>query len=249
MQTQLDHESVSDERDALLMLRLSGLALARTRVAPSLVDGGGRGLFASRDIDEGELVTLYPGDALAKWPGAEDHEEDEDHEDEDHEDEDEDEDEDDEDSDAAKEERLNAVLQRGLTTEVTFSVRDESTLWAQNWARREPAFVTLAWSYGVQQWPDRAIVGNPEDATDDGYLGHIVNDGARCTGDADAARYDAASKQTANVRMDTASLMECHHALIATRRIRQGEEIYMSYGRHYWLTRLAAIPQQHKTEL
>ena len=50
--------------------------------------------------------------------------------------------------------------------------------------------------------------------------------------------YEAASRSAANVRMDTHSLMECHHALIATRRIAQGEEIHWSYGRHYWLSRL-----------
>ena len=46
----------------VLSTRLPGLRLARCRIAPSPVHGFG--VFATRDIKAGELVTLYPGDAL-----------------------------------------------------------------------------------------------------------------------------------------------------------------------------------------
>ena len=52
------------DRSDMLKQRLKGLSLARARVGPSLIAGAGQGLFANRDIEEGELVTLYPGDAL-----------------------------------------------------------------------------------------------------------------------------------------------------------------------------------------
>ena len=46
----------------VLSTRLPGLRLARCRIAPSPVHGFG--VFATRDIKAGELVTLYPGDAV-----------------------------------------------------------------------------------------------------------------------------------------------------------------------------------------
>jgi hypothetical protein len=50
-------------REEMLSSRLGGLSLARTRLSR---DGSvaGLGLFASRNIKEGELITCYPGDAL-----------------------------------------------------------------------------------------------------------------------------------------------------------------------------------------
>ena len=47
-----------------LKTRLADLPLARVRVAPSAIEGAGMGLFATRDISAGELVTLYPCDTL-----------------------------------------------------------------------------------------------------------------------------------------------------------------------------------------
>lgn len=51
----------------MLATRCVGLNLNRCYVGMSTVPGAGRGLFASRDICEGELITLYPGDALLYW--------------------------------------------------------------------------------------------------------------------------------------------------------------------------------------
>lgn len=49
----------------LMSIRLPNLALARCRVCPSPVHG--LGVFATRNIRQGELITLYPGDAVLKW--------------------------------------------------------------------------------------------------------------------------------------------------------------------------------------
>ena len=49
----------------LLRTRLPQLALHRCRVAPSLYHGSG--VFATRHIEPGELVTCYPGDAVLLW--------------------------------------------------------------------------------------------------------------------------------------------------------------------------------------
>ena len=52
----------------LFRTRLQNLRLNRCFVgAESTIPGAGRGLFASRDIEEGELITLYPGDMLLEW--------------------------------------------------------------------------------------------------------------------------------------------------------------------------------------
>jgi hypothetical protein len=51
----------------MLATRCLGLNLNRCYLGVSTLPGAGRGLFASRDIREGELITLYPGDALLYW--------------------------------------------------------------------------------------------------------------------------------------------------------------------------------------
>ena len=48
----------------LLSTRLSELQLNRCTVRKSTIPNGGNGLFASRNIKNGELITLYPGDAV-----------------------------------------------------------------------------------------------------------------------------------------------------------------------------------------
>lgn len=56
----------------MLATRVADLRLDRCHVGPSTVAGAGRGLFASRDIRAGELITLYPGDALLYWKDGRD---------------------------------------------------------------------------------------------------------------------------------------------------------------------------------
>jgi hypothetical protein len=51
----------------MLATRCSDLLLNRCHIGPSKLPGAGLGLFASRDISAGELITLYPGDALLYW--------------------------------------------------------------------------------------------------------------------------------------------------------------------------------------
>ena len=41
------------------------------QAGPSSVPGAGQGLFATRDIAEGELITLYPSDCVIIWEDAE----------------------------------------------------------------------------------------------------------------------------------------------------------------------------------
>lgn len=52
----------------LMATRVAGLELDRCAVAKSELHG--EGLFATRDLEEGELITFYPGDALLIWADA-----------------------------------------------------------------------------------------------------------------------------------------------------------------------------------
>jgi len=67
----LNNTGVPDEVVCRLMLttRMEGLPLCRVRVATSSLLG--QGLFATRDIAEGELITLYPADAAFVWEDKE----------------------------------------------------------------------------------------------------------------------------------------------------------------------------------
>jgi len=52
----------------LYRTRFPDLRLNRCFVgAESTIPGAGRGLFASRDIEAGEIITLYPGDVIIAW--------------------------------------------------------------------------------------------------------------------------------------------------------------------------------------
>ena len=50
--------------ETLLSSRLDLPFLNRAIVGPSEIKGAGRGLFATEDIKEGDVITCYPGDAL-----------------------------------------------------------------------------------------------------------------------------------------------------------------------------------------
>lgn len=54
----------------MLATRLEALSLNRCYVAESTLAAAGNGLFASRDISAGELITLYPGDGVCIEDGA-----------------------------------------------------------------------------------------------------------------------------------------------------------------------------------
>lgn len=55
--------------DVLRGTRLPSLQLSRCRVSDSKVSSGGRGLFATMDCKQGDLLTCYPGDVLMRQTG------------------------------------------------------------------------------------------------------------------------------------------------------------------------------------
>ena len=79
-----------------------------------------------------------------------------------------------------------------------------------------------------------SIIGDPDSIADVAYVGHIVNDCTMCKSEADRPAYDAADAERNAEYLELGGL---HVAIMATRGIRRGEEIYVRYGTSYWIQR------------
>jgi len=111
--------------------------------------------------------------------------------------------------------------------------------WATGFRAQIPEFVNRAWEYGVRVSAVRALIGDPTNTGDTAYLAHMANDAKMCTRPGTAAQaYTIASEAAANVVLESISLSGCHHAMVATKGIAAGSEIFLSYGAGYWLSRL-----------
>jgi hypothetical protein len=80
-----------------------------------------------------------------------------------------------------------------------------------------------------------SAVGDPSRRDDSAYLGHFCNDGSSCSSPDDVEQYRRDSAAAANAEF--VLLEGCHFALHATRAISSGDEVLVSYGESYWLTR------------
>ena len=190
--------TTQEERDVLLRRRLPELPISRTRVAASTVADAGMGLFATRDIEEGELVTMYPGDALALWNKE--------------------------------------AGGSGSIHDARVVGGSSNSEWAAKWKAQDSDFIAEVMGYAVYMGATRAIIGDPAQRADAAYLGHMANDAATCVQPGTAKQvYQMASAAGSNVCVDTESLSHCHHALVATKPIACGCEIFVSYGASYWL--------------
>jgi len=185
----------------MLTTRIPFLPMGRCKVdeSPHHGPGEGKGVFATRDIGEGELITLYPADAVLMW-------EDETH-------------------DVHKKVTCffskhvpdaDRVLQRALT----------------KWRGCE-----------VPCHPTMSILGDPGRVDDPTYVGHIANDGAMCESEEGVEQYERLSGEKANAQIVPLSVAETdsegnplvlHFALMATKPVREGEEVLVSFGADYW---------------
>ena len=233
----------------LLSTRLDGLHLNRCYLSHSTIGPhAGLGLFARRHIAAGELITLYPGDAVVLRTEADDDAEDE------------------QDEEAKKKKNEgetmrvdnNTAQQRKdgsavpvlpnnnnnktrctpLVTKIVFGdhvrVEDRTLGTVMSYASR---------GYEMELDDGTSIIGNPaRTATspwDPAYGAHYANDGARLTDFAPAARAQYAN--TTIARYNAANfLLEsgAHVGMIATQPIAAEAEIFLSYGEGYWLSRL-----------
>ena len=169
-------------REWMLNSRVEGLRINRSILR---IEGAvsGYGLFATRDIEPGELISCYPGDVLMYHP-------------------------------------TDGILFGG---HVPKSIREVELV--DGWL-----------DYSLAEDDDYAVVGIPDLNQDPAYLGHFANDGARLLGVDEGAAddYVAASERARNAQhVDVADGL--HMVTLATRHIRRGEEIFVSYGEEYWM--------------
>ena len=178
--------SESDLCRNMLCTRLDDLRLARARVGES--EHHGRGVFATRDIAEGELITFFPGDALMLW------------------------------QDAGK--------------------RDHGLFFGKHVpkeARGAGSVDELRRDYELTVDATRTIVGDPQRADDPAYIGHMCNDGAACVTLDARAHYAVETARACNAAFFPVE--GCHMWTKAIRPIAEGDEVLVSYGEGYWLSR------------
>ena len=68
-----------------------------------------------------------------------------------------------------------------------------------------------------------SLVGDPDRASDPGYLGHYANDAVTCASPYLRAEYEAQSLARSNARHVTVE--GCHYATLARRAIAAGDEV------------------------
>ena len=166
--------------EILLSSRLDMPFLKSTKVGPSTIDGAGRGLFATVDINEGEVITCYPGDAVLyerssnSSPSSsssssstvddddENYDDDEEEESYDY-DEDEDEDED--------EDFTDAMVLWGIHV-------PENDRWDDDAVFDGSDTTIPLTAYAVSVDDQYSVMGHPELDVNPAYSGHYANDGA-----------------------------------------------------------------------
>eukprot|EP00928_Gymnodinium_smaydae_P072235 TRINITY_DN55632_c0_g1_i1.p1 TRINITY_DN55632_c0_g1~~TRINITY_DN55632_c0_g1_i1.p1 ORF type:complete len:259 (+),score=49.96 TRINITY_DN55632_c0_g1_i1:114-890(+) len=176
-----------DKRETMLRTR-HRVPLRRARAAPSRIHS--RGVFATRAIDAGDLVTLYPGDALQFYPPTED--------------------------------GSLASTRTGL-------------LYGQHVAEDARCKGQVLSEYSTYAYDVDglyALVGLPQLDQDPAYLGHLCNDGVAVAECRDAIDYESKSIIANNAAFQ--SILDAAVAVVALKRIGEGEEILASYGHSYW---------------
>ena len=175
----------------LLCTRFPELRLNRCHVAASTIDGAGNGVFASRDIEEGELITLYPGDALL-----------------------------------IHDEKSSVV---GVMFGSHIDANDKNTGRVTSHEAR---------SYEMELDSYTSLVADPYLGTSNpSYLGHFANDGASLFEFDPASREAYSLASYARYNAANFALENAHMGMIATKVIPKGQEIFLSYGEGYWLSR------------
>jgi len=244
----LVHESILSSRFDLPFLR-------RTKIGPSSIDGAGRGLFAIENINKGEAITCYPGDAvLYELPGETDNIHDEIDADESNDDDNDDDD-----------EGTETICLWGAHVPL-IDRWDEDTVFDGT------ETIQPLTAYAVSVDDEYAIMGHPALDDNPAYFGHFANDGAGqfalegphsqnnilaalelgldVSSSSDSkynddeeeefgveeniAAYVLKSLEVANA-MHRSLVDGLHVVTVATRDIKAGDEIFVSYGPDYWV--------------
>ncbi|KAL1495169.1 hypothetical protein AB1Y20_017034 [Prymnesium parvum] len=100
-----------------------------------------------------------------------------------------------------------------------------------------PLAVARGGAYEVRLREGRTLLADPARREPPAYVAQLLNDGARPRrGGGGAREYAAASRRRRNARLVAVGARgeALHLAAVATRRVRRGEELFVSYGWEYW---------------
>jgi len=208
-------------QETLLSTRLPSLTaiLNKTRVDTSTIPNAGRGLFATRFIGKGEVITCYPGDAvLISKPSSVD------------------------DFDVEGEDEEEDDVWEGETV-IWGSHVDLSDRWDEDAVFDGNKQQVPLTHYACAISNKYSVMGLPKLDENPAYSGHFANDGAGhiALGQADPTRgveESIASYVIESVDASNAMHKEVdglHMATVASRDINDGEEILVTYGPDYWM--------------
>ena len=188
-------------------LELTG-QLDRCHVGTSTVADAGLGLFASRDILEGELITCFPGDALLLW------------------------------SKAVGDFCGDVGVMMGQPH--NNSINNNNNLEKK---KNDDSFQTqvtsnAARSYELKIGDLESLVADPTRIGDAAYLGHMANDKAILLQGDPKARQNYSQATLAGHNAAFFDMVGCHLVTTATKPIAKEEEIFVSYGDGYWMSRI-----------
>jgi hypothetical protein len=232
-------------RETILSTRLSDLQLNKTKIDTSTIPGAGLGLFASKDIAKGEVVTCYPGDALLCSSDSESDEIDEidplDFE--------------------LNEEDLD--LDEKYDEQANFDEEeewgfDETIIWGSHVEEEDRLDDTIVLQddvfmsessnpslthYALEVCDKYSIMGMPSLDSYPAYHGHFANDGAghfankkmdaSTSIEEEMAAYVNQSIKTSNAKHENVDGL--HMVTVATKNIKKGDEIFVTYGFDYWM--------------
>ena len=145
--------------EALLSARMPLPFLNRTRVGPSLIEGAGRGLFATENIADGEVITCYPGDAILYELPSEDGTDDDESEEGEYEYEEED-------------EYTESIVLWGAHV-------PQKDIWDEDAVFDGTESTPPLTAYAVSVDDSYSVLANPALDKDPGYYGHFANDGGK----------------------------------------------------------------------
>lgn len=180
------------KKEELLQLKL-GLNMNKVHIKKSSIHGNG--LFASKDIKSGEIITFYPGDILVYYPDKNRNE-------------------------------INNVVGYIFSEELKDN-KELNTAFNNNKKYYKDYQLVVNETY--------SIIGVPEINENPMYLGHICNDGARGHTEKDKQIYEKVSVIKSNAYFK--NIHDCMMAVTAIKDIKKDDEILVTYGHGYWLSR------------
>jgi hypothetical protein len=203
---------ISDEDLCLRLLstRLPDLQLNRCFVKQSNIPNAGNGLFASRNINDGELITLYPGDAVI----------------------------------IRKEQESEDGDKKKITPLITNVMFGDHIKIEDRKIDRVLTYESRGYETELNDYT--SIIGDPNiDILLGGnyaYCAHYANDGAFLD-DFSLEKREIYYNDTVEKYNSANFIMEegSHVGMVATKNILKNQEIFLSYGEGYWLSRISDL--------